>query len=261
MKPNRPRLVNRLAASGQAGWYRIENHAPDDVARLLIYDEIGWFGVSAEDLVRELDTLTASTIDLRLNTPGGSVFDGVAIFNALKNHPARVVATIDGLAASAGSFIAQAGDEIVMAEASTMMIHNALTFSVGTADDLRKDADLLDKMSDTIAGIYADRSGRSRDDFLALMKAETWFNADEAVAAGLADRVAGKAGDDAGNEPPDATARWDLSVFAYAGREQAPDPVIPAPVPAAPVAAAPPTPAPWSFDPEAFRNAIKEGVR
>jgi ATP-dependent protease ClpP protease subunit len=229
---------------------------------------LGTSASTAQDLVHELAGLDVAQIDLRLNSPGGSVWDGAAIYHALRNHPAKVIATVDGLAASAASFIAMAGDEVVMESAGTLMIHDAFTVLAGNADDLRTEADLLDKLSDTIAGIYAEKSGRPLADFRALMKAETWFNADEAVAAGLADRVAGKASasdDDDEDEPEDKAPanRWDLSIFNYSGRDQAPAPVIPAPVEnAAPVADAVPTPtAPVPDLASVIRNAIQEAQR
>jgi ATP-dependent protease ClpP protease subunit len=258
----RANTARRVTASTREGssWFRIENRA--GTATVLIYDEIGYFGLTAQDLVRELGTLDVRKIDLRLNSPGGSVWDGAAIYHALRNHPAKVIATVDGLAASAASFIAMAGDEVVMEPAGTLMIHDAFTVLAGNADDLRTEADLLDKLSDTIAGIYAERSGRPLADFRALMKAETWFNATEAVAAGLADRVAGVTEDpeeeDPAEEPADIAARWDLSIFNYSGRDQAPAPVIPDPVKdAAPVADA--SPAPTVPDLAAvIRNALQE---
>jgi ATP-dependent protease ClpP protease subunit len=259
----RTRPLARLR-NGRTDWYRIENSADGgSTARVRIYDEIGWFGITAESFARELDDITASTIELHLNSPGGDVFDAVTIYNALRNHPARVVTTIDGLAASAVSYIAMAGDEVVTEKTGTMMIHDAISWEYGNAADMRTTADLLDKLSETIAGIYADRSGRKVADMRALMQAETWFNADEALAAGLVDRIAGQAPADDESESDAVTDKWDLSVYNYAGRDQAPAPVIPAPTSAAPVAtaSAPLTPAPWPFDREAFRNLIEEAVR
>jgi ATP-dependent protease ClpP protease subunit len=274
MNPDRrlrtARPVARLR-TGDVGWYKIENRAGS--ARVILYDEIGYFGVTASDFIRELDALDVRKIDLRVNSPGGDVFDGLAIYNALKNHPAKVTASVDGLAASAASFIIQAADDIVMEQGATVMIHDALSVTIGNAADHRETADLLDKMSDEIAGIYAARSGRSAESFRDLMRSESWFNGDEAVAAGLADRVvtdesddeSGDAGSDDGSTKDTASvsARWDLSVFSYAGRDEAPAPVI-VPVEAAtPVAAE--TSAPVPTVPvdlaSVIRNAIKEATR
>src|ERR1041385_5076746 len=115
-------------------WYAIKkNDAAPAEAEVSIYDEIGAWGVTAKQFVDELKAIKAQTIHLRLNTPGGSVFDGTAIHNALKEHPARIVAHIDGMAPSAGSFIAMSGDEVRMADNAYMMIHNARGGVMGEA--------------------------------------------------------------------------------------------------------------------------------
>lgn len=242
---------------GRTDWFRIEAKAGTGTAKVLIYDEIGYWGVTASDLVAELDKLDVANIDLRLNSPGGDVFDGMAIYNALRNHPARVVATVDGLAASAASFIAMAADEVVMEKTGTMMIHDAISLAIGNAGDMRETADLLDKMSNTIADIYATKSGRDAAGYRDMMRAETWFNATEAVDAGLADRVAGAddATDADDGQALDVAARWDLSIFSFAGRDQAPAPVIPAQV-TTPVATAPSAPVAFDYG-AAIRNALE----
>lgn len=204
------RPVARLRA-GRADWYRIEAKASGS-AEVLIYDEIGYFGITAQDFVRELSALQADTINVRLNTPGGEVFDGIAIYNALRSHSAHVDVTVDGLAASIGSVIAMAGDTITMARNSTIMIHEGHGMVIGNAADMSQMAALLEKTSDNIADIYSQRSGKPAAEFRDLMRAETWFSAPEAVAAGLADQVEG--------ESTSPTGDFDLSVFSHA--EQAP---------------------------------------
>ena len=195
-------------------WYRIENKA-DDSAEVLIYNEVG-LGVSAFGLVREVRASTAKTINVRLNTPGGRVMDGLAIYNALRSSGKRVVVHVDGMAASIGSVIAMAGDEIRMAKNAYMMIHNPMGAAVGDSDDMRHLAKQLDSIKDTIAETYADRSGgkKTKQEFMALMDAETWFTAKEAKAAGLADVVTDADGEPikayAGaifNKAPEAVAR------------------------------------------------------
>jgi ATP-dependent protease ClpP protease subunit len=208
--------------SGRADWYRIENHNAD-TADLYIYDEIGYFGVTASDLLNELAAVTAGTINVRINSPGGDVFDGIAIYNALLSHPATVNTTVDSLAASAASFITMAGETITMSPHSQMMIHDAHGLAIGNAQDMRDLADLLDRQSDNIASIYADRAGGSIADWRTAMKAETWYSAAEAVDAGLADTVAPKAG----QQPTGADNTFDLSIFGYQGRQDAPEPFIP----------------------------------
>jgi len=174
-------------------WYRIT--AAADRAELFIYGVIGsdWDDgdVTAAAFVKDLRALDVKAIDLHLNSPGGLVFDGVAIYSALKNHPATVTSFVDGVAASAASFVAMAGEEIVVEKPAKMMIHDANGLVLGDADDMRQMADLLDELSDTIAGIYADRAGKTVAHWRTAMRAQTWYGAAEAVAAGLADRVAG----------------------------------------------------------------------
>ena len=144
--------------------------------------------MNAKQFVDELKGIDADTIHLRINSPGGSVIDGNAMFNALQRHPANVVTHIDGLAASMASVIAMAGDEVHMADNALLMIHNPWTFSMGDADELRADADLLDKMSASIVGAYG-RSQYEADEIKNLMDEETWFTAQEAFDAGLVDHI------------------------------------------------------------------------
>lgn len=205
-------------------WYAITNEAPADGqpsrAKVNIYDAIGgWWGTNAAEFVAELDGLDVDELEVHINSPGGAVWDGLAIMNSLKRHRARVTVIVDGLAASAASIVAMAGDEVVMAEGAQMMIHQAAGGAWGTAEFLRDTAVVLDKIDGNMAGIYARRAGGTREEWLELMRLETWYDADEAVAAGLADRA------DASIEADDAEARFDLSMFAYAGRSHAPDPI------------------------------------
>lgn len=251
------RMLNR-----QTDWYRIQAKA-DGPTEIYIYDEIGYFGDSAKEFAAKLTEVDASQVAVHLNSPGGDIFDGLAIYQALKDHPANVTVHIDGLAASIASVIAQAGDRIVMAPKASMMIHDGWTMAVGNAGDLRKTAELLDKQSDIIASVYADRSGLPTEHWRARMLEETWYNADEALAAGLIDEVEGKA--KTVDEP------FDLGVFAHAGREKAPEPVIKplneAPPVVEPPAVEPPVvdkkdePAPFTWDFAAFKSALQEGVK
>lgn len=170
-------------------WYKITNRA--DVTEISIYDEIGYVGVTAGDFIRDLDGVKSGKISLRLNSIGGDVFDGIAIMNALKNHSAEVTVHVDGIAASIASVIAMAGDKVIMSRNSQLMIHDAWTVGMGNAKELRKTADLLDKTSDNIASIYAERTGTDVEYWRNQMLEEVWFSAEEAVEAGLADEVAG----------------------------------------------------------------------
>lgn len=195
------------------------------VATLRLYDPIdswgGEWGVSAKEFAATLDELPDDTAEIRLhiNSPGGEVYEGVTILNTLRNHRARVVAVVDGLAASAASFIAAGADEVVMGRNSQLMIHDAWGLCLGNAADMRDVAARLDKISDNIASVYAAKAGGPVESWRAAMLAETWYSAEEAVEVGLADRVE--------EAPPADQNLFDLSVFTYAGREKAPAPVAP----------------------------------
>ncbi|WP_158547826.1 head maturation protease, ClpP-related [Rhodosalinus sediminis] len=187
-------------------WYTIR--ARDGGAEVLIYDEIGAYGVSAKGFLAELGALPdEAAIDLRLNSPGGSVFDAVAIHNALGRHAGTVTVWIDGIAASAASYIAMAGDEIVMPENAFLMIHDPSGLVMGTAADMRDMAGTLDKIAGSMLRGYAARSGKPEDEIAVLMAAETWFGAAEALEAGLATRLA---------EPVRIAASFDIAQFRNA---------------------------------------------
>jgi ATP-dependent Clp endopeptidase proteolytic subunit ClpP len=234
--------VNRATrAQERRGWYRITNSAGDGdrPASIHLFDEIGFWGMSAADFIGELKAISSPTIDLRVNSPGGEIFDGYAIYNALSSHPAEITAYVDALAASAASFIVQAADKIIVQETSQMMIHDGIGFVFGNARDMREQAGLLEKLSDQIANIYAARTGTDVEHWRDQMLAETWYTAQEAVDAGLADEVAPmkRRANATNNALADdvLSQLWDLSAFRYAGRGAAPAPTIvtkdePAPV-------------------------------
>ena len=225
-------------------------------AVLRIYDAIGgWFGITATDVAEKLDELDANEdLTVRINSPGGDVFDGTAIYNLLRTRTGVVDVVVDGLAASAASFIAQAGDTIKMERGTQMMIHDALGFTVGNAADHREMAGLLDRVSDEIAGIYAARAGLTVAEWRDRMVAEVWYNAQEAVDAGLADRTADSDDDDQTEDvAATATPAWDVAAaFHFAGRHLAPAPQL-----AADVVVEPPAPAEPPFDVAAAVSALK----
>ena len=160
-------------------------------AEISIYDQIGGWGVTANDFIAQLKELgDVSTINLRIASGGGSIVEGNTIFNALKRHEAKVITHIDSLAASMASVIAMAGDEIHMAANALLMIHNPWTMSMGGAEQLRKDADLLDKMEANIRTSYA-RSTLSAEELDAAMEAETYYTAEEAKEFGFIDEIDG----------------------------------------------------------------------
>jgi ATP-dependent protease ClpP protease subunit len=163
------------------------------VATIRMYGPIdswgGWWGISAADVLAVVDALPDSVeqIILRINSPGGEIFEATSILNSFRAHKATVTAVVDGLAASAASFIAAGCDETVMSPGSQMMIHSPLTFTYGQAKDLRKTADILDNLERSIIDIYQEKAGEK--DWKSLLDAETWMTPAEAVALGLADRV------------------------------------------------------------------------
>lgn len=220
------RAARLVAEETVAAWFNIAAPVVDaagkKAADVFVYGTIGgsWWdddSPSAASFAKDLAALDVETINLYVNSPGGSVYDGIAMRNTLKRHPANVIAHVDGIAASAASFLITGGDEVVMGQNTELMIHDALTIAMGNAADMRSVADELDNVSDNIASMYASKAGGDVADWRALMIAETWYTADEAVAAGLADRVADTAA-------TDVEDRFDLSVFAHAGRSEAPAP-------------------------------------
>jgi ATP-dependent Clp endopeptidase proteolytic subunit ClpP len=172
-------------------WYEIKNSSAANV-EISVYDEIGYWGVSAADFVNDLNSVSAKNITLRINSPGGDVQDGLAMLNALRQHPANIHVIVDGWAASAASFIAMAGDRVSMAPNAMLMIHDAAGMCMGNAQDMQEMADLLDKHSDNIASVYQRRAGGTVEDWREAMRAETWYSDQEAVDAGLADEILGE---------------------------------------------------------------------
>ena len=187
-------------------WYRIEaKDDGDDTAEIIIYDVIGYPYNDAFDLVRALGNIKAKNITVRINSPGGDVFDGVAIFNALKDHEARVTTKIEGLAASMASIVALAGDEVQAHKNAMYMIHDPWVLAAGNQYDLREIADILQKIGVNMLDIYYDKSSIGKRELKAMMKEETWFTAAEAKDRGLIDTVL---------EAGAAKAKFDLSIFA-----------------------------------------------
>lgn len=224
----------------------------DGLAKLHIDDVIdswgGDWGISAKEFNAALAELgDVKEIHLHINSPGGEVWEGVAILNALRRHPATVTAVVDGLAASAASFIAVGADRTIMGRNTQMMIHDAWGIGIGPAADMRDLADRLDKLSNNIASMYADKAGGDLAAWRNLMLAETWYDADEAVAAGLADEVEGTV-------PADEIVAnaFDLSVFKHPGRAQAPEPAMPR------SETPPPAPAEPEFDDRGMRFRFRQ---
>lgn len=188
----------------QDKWFDISGK-DDDVPVIRIYDVIGWPWIDADTFVSELSQIKSERATLKINTPGGDVFDGTAIFNELKNHSTKFDVEIDGLAASMGSLIALAGDTVSIADNAWYMIHNPWSFMAGDYLDYRKEADLLERMAESMSRTYVDGSVHESKAIRSMMDNETWLLGEEAVAAGFADSVTGEEGN--------TSAKFNTSVF------------------------------------------------
>ena len=184
--------------------------ALEDNAEIMIYEPIGqglFGGLSAKQFVQDLKKLDGvKNITVRLNSPGGEVFEGAAIYNALVNHPAHIEVAIDGMALSMASVIAMAGDKVTMAENAMMMVHEPTISTSGTATALRKSAEILDKTTQSILNAYAKKTKKEHEELNALMVVETWMSATEALDLGFIDAV---------TDPIETAALFDLNAFGY----------------------------------------------
>jgi len=173
-------------------WYRIRA-TKNKTAQILIYEHIGqnWLGegVSAKRFVEDLQALDVDSIELHINSPGGNVFDGNAIYNSLKAHKAKIDVKIDGIAASIASVIAMSGNTVEMPENAMLMIHNPSGVVIGTAEDMSKMADNLEKVKIGLVAAYHDKSQLDNDQISEMMTDETWITASEALKYGLADEI------------------------------------------------------------------------
>tara|TARA_R110000796_G_scaffold173868_1_gene290811 strand:+ start:3578 stop:4516 length:939 start_codon:yes stop_codon:yes gene_type:complete len=209
-----------LAKNASPDWLRIVAKSDEREATIYIYDEISWFGVLAEDVVSQLQELDVDTLHVRINSPGGSVFEGVAIANLLKAHKAKVITYNDSLCASIATIIFLAGDERYVADNSLFMVHKPSSLVWGTSEEMRKEADVLDMIEGTLLTTYEKASTLGRPELEALLEAETFLSAADTIANGFAQaefessKMAAKAD----------RSKFDLTAFANA----------PAPAPAAP---------------------------
>ena len=184
-------------------WYDIRAQAGG--AEIIIYDEIGYWGITAKDFHDELEALgPVAEITVRINSPGGGVFTGLTIHNMLKRHAARVTVYVDGMAASIASVIAMAGDKIIMPENTLMMIHDPIGIVLGTAEDMKEEAELLEKIKTSLVSAYRNKTGLDDGKIAEMMAAETWMSAAEAMEMGFADEV---------EAPMQIAATFDLSWF------------------------------------------------
>lgn len=228
LRKEHTKLRPQNLAVPKGNWYEIKAAADAGAAEVFIYDEIGGWGVMAADFVRDLQAIDADTVNVRISSPGGSVFEALAMHASLRNLEARVNVIVDGLCASAATVVAMAGDDITTAPGSMWMVHDASGTVFGNASDMQQMADLLDKTSQNIADIYAARAGGDAKDWRATMQAETWYTADESVAAGLADGLT------------ESTKAPTARVPVLINKQE---------------------PSGFVFDADLFRNLVKEAVR
>lgn len=173
-------------------WWKITNQSNDN-AELLLYGSIGdgWFSDnSSKDFANELQRLKGvQSITVRINSPGGEVMAAQAIYNLIKSHPANITVIIDGLAASAASLVAMAGDKIIMPSNALMMIHNPMLYAAGDRNDMLHAADVLEKVKNSLISVYSEKTGKDSVTLSKMMDAETWMSADEAFAEGFIDEI------------------------------------------------------------------------
>jgi len=191
-------------------WYNIQNKA-GETADIYIFDEIGTYGVTAQDFISEIKGLKDMPINLRINSLGGDVFDGMAMYNVIKRREAKTTVYIEGIAASIATIIALGADEVIMAENSLFMIHNAWGGTSGEAKDMRKTAETLDKITSELTDIYVKKTGLSYDALAEMMDEESWLNAQEAFDLGFIDTI---------SDSIKVAAKYDVSKFKNITQEE-----------------------------------------
>jgi len=191
-------------------WYNIQNKA-DNSADIYIFDEIGTYGVTAQDFISEIKGLKDMPINLRINSLGGDVFDGMAMYNVIKRRESKTTVYIEGIAASIATIIALGADEVVMAENSLFMIHNAWGGASGEAKDMRKTAETLEKITSELTDIYVKKTGLSYDAVAQMMDEETWLNAEEAYKLRFIDTI---------SDSIKVAAKYDVSKFKNITQEE-----------------------------------------
>jgi len=191
-------------------WYNIQNKAgkPADV---YIFDEIGTYGITAQEFITDIKDLKDTPINLRINSLGGDVFDGMAMYNVIKRREAKTTVYIEGIAASIATIISLGADEVVMAENSLFMIHNAWGGTMGEAKDMRKTAETLEKITGELTDIYRKKTGLSYDALAEMMDEETWLNANEAFEMGFIDTI---------SDSIKVAAKYDVSKFKNITQEE-----------------------------------------
>ena len=191
-------------------WYNIQNKA-GETADVYIFDEIGTYGITAQEFITDIKDLKDTPINLRINSLGGDVFDGMAMYNVIKRRDAKTTVYIEGIAASIATIISLGADEVVMAENSLFMIHNAWGGTMGEAKDMRKTAETLEKITGELTDIYRKKTGLSYDALAEMMDEETWLNANEALEMGFIDTI---------SDSIKVAAKYDVSKFKNITQEE-----------------------------------------
>lgn len=222
MKLNK--LMQLLQQNARAEGARvIRMETTDTEGHVYINDVIdSYWGASAAALVTALASLGDKTAHVHINSPGGDVFEGRAMAAALVAHPGEVVCHIDGICASAATYVALAGNEVRMTDGGLIMIHNSWTFAYGNKSELRDTANLLDKIDGTIAADYQRKTGASAEQVATWMDATTWFTAQEALDAKFVDAI--DANTKASKDSQATQARWNLAAYPNAPKQAAPEP-------------------------------------
>lgn len=209
------RLLNLLNQNQERGRKLTVNNE-GDTSHVYMYDAIGgWWGIEAESFIKTLNDISETNIVLHINSPGGDVFDARAISTAIKQHSSNITAQIDGLCASAATYISAACNSVSMADGGFYMIHEGWTLAVGNKRDLNKTAELLQKVDDSILNDYERKTSVARDELKTWMEAETWFSAEEAKDHGFIDSII-----DEESQPENSVGKpsnkmdWNLSAYA-----------------------------------------------
>jgi len=206
-------------------WYALSENS-DGEAELSIYDSIGDYGVGAKQFIADLKTLKGLHVHLRINSPGGSVTEGINIFNALRRHEGGLTVHIDALAASMASVVAMSGAPTYIADNALMMIHNPWTITMGDSHELRRTADVLDKMKAGLLRAYTTKTGLNSEEVQTLMDDETWLDATECIALGFADAIEDGVAAAASVTPADLRARFDTWRKAKMSTPAATEPAV-----------------------------------
>ena len=187
----------------QKEWYKIKNNA-SEASDVYLFNDIGTFGITAQSFIDEIKEYDNKELNIHINSLGGEVFEGMAIYSIIQRRKAKTTVYIEGIAASIASVIALAADEVIMSENSLLMIHNAWGGTQGDARDMRKQADVLDKITNEIAEVYVKKTNIPYDEVIEMMNEETWLTAEEAVALGFVNSI---------SEPIKVAAKYDVSRF------------------------------------------------